>query len=87
MPENAPDPADRYGLEEAGDPWPPAADTEVTPSVGTPISVEIRLQIGEVRKTFSTLASTDAEDPFKVARGLLTGMREDANDYLLGLES
>jgi hypothetical protein len=87
MPENlTPEPDDD---RHSQDPW-PATDTvnaEVDRSMGTTISVEIRLQIGDVRKNVSALAAIDAEDGFKVTRGLLSGLREDANDWLLGMES
>lgn len=50
------------------------------------VSVHIVVQVGATKRDWSALASTSA-DPYKVARGLLTGLRTDADDWLLGQQS
>jgi hypothetical protein len=56
------------------------------PAVGVPVSVQITLQIGTETKNLNALAATNA-DPYKIARGLLTGLRDEANGWLHDRES
>ena len=53
----------------------------IEPSTNLPVSVHITVQVGETRKDFDAVAATDA-DGFKLADGILTGLREDAKDWL-----
>jgi hypothetical protein len=81
MPRNAPDP-DETSIFETSEPAAAAA----APAAETPISVEIILRIGTETRTVNALAATDA-DPYKVARGLLSGLSEDTSSWLFDRQS
>ncbi|GAA2579607.1 hypothetical protein GCM10010435_66020 [Winogradskya consettensis] len=51
------------------------------PQPGTPVSVHITVQVGDDTREFDAVAATDTNG-FKVAEGLLTGLREEAKEWL-----
>ena len=47
----------------------------------TAVSVHITVRVGDLVKEFDAVAATDASG-YTVANGLLTGLRDDARDWL-----
>lgn len=58
-----------------------ATPPEEATSAGVTVSVHITVQVGDVKKDFDVLATTDASG-FAVAEGILKGLRDDASNWI-----